>query len=107
MKECLLCKKDMKAAKTLFGNGCIKNIYKLLNLDMPKKVKDMEQHLCKYIMKQVNITKLKDYYNDANSIPKSMLSSTLYNIAYFEVKFGLMTVYKIIVRFEINDYEVK
>lgn len=39
MRECLLCKKDMKTAKTLFGNGCIKKIYQLLNLELPKKLK--------------------------------------------------------------------
>ena len=67
MKECLLCKRDMKTSKSLFGNGCIKSIYKLLNLDMPQKVKDMEHHLSKYIMKQVNITKL-------NTIQKQWLT---------------------------------
>lgn len=36
MHECLLCKRDMKTAKTIFGNGCLKNIYKLLDLKFPK-----------------------------------------------------------------------
>ncbi len=27
MKECLLCKRDMKKCKDTFGNGCIDNIY--------------------------------------------------------------------------------
>lgn len=49
---------------------------------------------------------MMDYYKDANSVPKSALSSTLYNIAFFEMKFGIMKEYKITVKFEINDYEV-
>lgn len=58
MKECLLCERDMKTAKTIFGNGCIKSIYKLLNLEMPQKVKDREQYLYKSIMKKVNAKNL-------------------------------------------------
>lgn len=58
MRECLLCERDMKMAKTIFGNGCIKNIYKLLNLEMPKKTKDKEQYLYKIIMKKVNAKNL-------------------------------------------------
>lgn len=58
MRECLLCERDMKTAKTIFGNGCIKSIYKLLNLEMPKKAKDKEQYLYKSIMKKVNVKNL-------------------------------------------------
>ena len=58
MKECLLCERDMKTAKTIFGNGCIKSIYKLLNLKMPKKANDREQYLYKSIMKKVNAKNL-------------------------------------------------
>lgn len=47
MRECLLCERNMKTAKTMFGNGCIKSIYNLLNLEIPKKVKDKEQYLYK------------------------------------------------------------
>lgn len=55
MHECLLCKRDMKSAKTIFGNGCLKNIYKLLDLKIPKNVKDRESYLMKSIMKKLNI----------------------------------------------------
>lgn len=55
MHECLLCKRDMKTAKTIFGNGCLKNIYKLLDLKFPKNVKDRESYLIKNIMKKLNI----------------------------------------------------
>ncbi len=82
MKECLLCKRDMKTSKSLFGNGCIKSIYKLLNLDMPQKVKDMEHHLSKYIMKQVNITKL-------NTIQKQWLTDRYLTYQYIDnLKYG-------------------
>ncbi len=39
MHECLLCKRDMKIATTIFGSGCIKSIYKLLDLKISKNVK--------------------------------------------------------------------
>lgn len=58
MRECLLCERNMKTAKTMFGNGCIKSIYNLLNLEIPKKVKDKEQYLYKSIMKKVDVKNL-------------------------------------------------
>lgn len=58
MHECLLCKRDMKTAKTVFGNGCIKCVYELLDLKMPKKVKDKESYLYNSIMKRLAINSL-------------------------------------------------
>ena len=55
MKECLLCKKDMKTSSSVFGNGCIKNIYSFLDLEMPRKVKLREETLHKDIMEITNI----------------------------------------------------
>ena len=54
MRECLLCKKDMKISDGVFGNGCVRNIYSFLNLKMPKKVKLREETLYKNIMKLTN-----------------------------------------------------
>ena len=54
MNECLLCKRDMKKTKTVFGTGCIKSIYKLLDLEMPKKSKEKEKYLYKSIMTITN-----------------------------------------------------
>lgn len=54
MRECLLCKKDMKISYGVFGNGCVRNIYSFLNLKMPKKVKLREETLYKNIMKLTN-----------------------------------------------------
>ena len=51
MNECLLCRRDMKVSNNTFGNGCIKNIYSLLDMKMPKKVKYREEKLSKNIMK--------------------------------------------------------
>lgn len=82
MKECLLCERDMKTAKTIFGNGCIKSIYKLLNLDMPKKVKDREQYLYKSIMKKVNAKNL-------NSNQKVWLTDRYLTYQYIDnLKYG-------------------
>ena len=58
MHECLLCKRNMKTAITIFGSGCIKNVYKILDLKIPKSVKDKEQYLYKSIMKKLNIKSL-------------------------------------------------
>ncbi len=58
MHECLLCKRDMKTATTVFGSGCIKNVYKILDLKIQKSVKDKEQYLYKSIMKKLNIKSL-------------------------------------------------
>ena len=49
MHECLLCERDMKKAKTIFGSGCILGIYSLLKLDTPKNSKTREQYLYKTI----------------------------------------------------------
>jgi hypothetical protein len=37
-----------------------------------------------------------DYYFDANNIPKSILSSTLYNLAYISQKLGVIKEFKVI-----------
>lgn len=58
MHECLLCKKDMKVSKDIFGSGCIKNIYLLLGLDMPRRVKLREKVLHEKIMKLTNTKNL-------------------------------------------------
>lgn len=82
MRECLLCKRDMKTAKTIFGNGCINSIYKLLNLEMPKKVKDREQYLYKNIMKKVNAKNL-------NSNQKVWLTDRYLTFQYLDnLKYG-------------------
>ena len=47
----------------------------------------------------------KDYYFDTNSIPKSIFSSTLYNLAYYSMKFKVMKEYDIDIQFEIKDFE--
>ena len=40
MHECLLCERDMKKSSNTFGNGCVNNIYKTLNLQKPNKSKN-------------------------------------------------------------------
>lgn len=39
MHECSLCKRNMKRSKNQFGDGCINNIYKFLNIEKPAKGK--------------------------------------------------------------------
>ena len=43
-----------------------------------------------------------EYYIDANNIPKSILSSTLYNFAYISQKLGVIKEYDVIVKIKIN-----
>lgn len=58
MKECLLCERDMSVSKDTFGKGCIKNIYKFLNLKEPKKQKLREKELYNIVMKENQIKNL-------------------------------------------------
>lgn len=58
MHECLLCKRDMKVSNDIFGNGCIRNIYHFLELNMPKKARLRHEALYKNIMKINNMNLL-------------------------------------------------
>lgn len=58
MHECLLCERDMKKEKNIFGSGCLLGIYSFLRLDTPKSSKTREQYLYKTIMKQTNTKNL-------------------------------------------------
>lgn len=46
------------------------------------------------------------YYNDTSSIAKSMFSSTLYNLASFSIKCGVMKEYDIYIKIHIEEFEV-
>lgn len=48
---------------------------------------------------------LIQYYNDTNSIPKSILSSSLYNLAAFSNYFNVIKIYEINIEFTIKDYQ--
>lgn len=54
MHECLLCKRDMKVSNSVFGNGCVRNIYSFLDLKMPRKVNLREETLYKNVMRLTN-----------------------------------------------------
>lgn len=54
MHECLLCKRDMKASKDVFGKSCLRNIYSFLDLKMPRKVSMREENLHKNVMNLTN-----------------------------------------------------
>lgn len=47
------------------------------------------------------------YYFDTNSVPKSIFSSTLYNLASASMKLGVMKEYMIYINFKTNEDEVK
>ena len=46
------------------------------------------------------------YYNDTSSIAKSIFSSTLYNLANFSIKCGVMKEYDIDIKIHIEEFEV-
>ena len=77
MHECLLCKRDMKVSNDVFGNGCVRNIYSFLDLQMPRKVNLREETLYKNIMKINNVNSLnKDMFKDINIVNISSGAST-------------------------------
>lgn len=49
---------------------------------------------------------INDYYFDTNSVLKSIFSSTLYNFAYYSIKFKVMKEYDVDVEFEWNNFKV-
>lgn len=49
---------------------------------------------------------LFEHYNDTSSIAKSLLSSTLYNLASFSVHSGVMKEYDIDIKIHIEEFEV-
>lgn len=58
MHECMLCERDMKKSKSQFGNGCINNIFKFLDMKKPARGKNKEQLLYRNIMNKTNISRI-------------------------------------------------
>ena len=58
MHECLLCERDMRKSKDIFGSGCTNNIFKFLNIKKPVRCKSKEQLLYKNIMKITHVSKI-------------------------------------------------
>ena len=57
-----------------------------------------------------DFTEFKDinkYFKDTQSVPKSVFSSTIYNLAHFSVMFGIMKEYETQIKISLKDYEVK
>ena len=69
MHECLLCKRDIKVSNDVFGNGCVRNIYSFLDLQMPRKVNLREETLYKSIMRinKVNSLNKNQKYSKKDS----------------------------------------
>lgn len=60
-----------------------------------------------FLQHSFDYTKLKnfeEYIKDTDTVLKSMFSSTLYNLAYFSMKLGVLKEYEIKIEF---DYEVE
>ena len=50
---------------------------------------------------------LQEYINDTNGVAKSMFSSTLYNMAYFSMRVGVIKKYEIYIKFEMSIDAIK
>ena len=82
MHECRLCERDMKTSKSLFGAGCVNNIYKFLDIDKPARGKDKEQVLYKNIMKRTKA-------NGLNNNQKILLADRYLTYQYLDkLKYG-------------------
>ena len=93
MHECLLCERDMKKSKAVFGSSCIKNIYTLLKLSVPKGIKSKEDYLYKSIMRKEKISAI-------NKEQKIWLSNRYLTYQYLDnIKYGNLSKLKE----EIND----
>ena len=63
-----------------------------------------------HITDKYDYTKWKnfdDYYFDANSVLKSIFSSTLYNLAFISTKLGVVKEYCVDIKFKIENYKVE
>lgn len=80
-------------------------------LELAEKGKDkdsFEFNSKDYVNHEYDYSKAKNliqYYNDTNSISKSILSSSLYNLAAFSNYFNVIKIYEINIEFTINDYQ--
>ena len=52
MHECLLCGRNMKKSRKMFGSGCIKNLYEFLNMEKVVKTSEQEKLLTKNLMER-------------------------------------------------------
>ena len=49
--------------------------------------------------------KIDKYYKDTGSVPKSIFSSILYNLAWYSIKFQVMKEYNIDITFKMKEFE--
>ena len=74
------------------------------------KTNDNTWEIDVHIIDEYDYTKWKnfgDYYFDANSILKSIFSSTLYNLAFLSTKLGVVKEYVVDIKFKIENYKVE
>lgn len=78
MQECLLCKRNYKLSKEeIFGKNCLKKLYKLANISIPKNAKNKEKYLINKIAKENKKSELKDYQ-------KQLLAERYLTLQYLE-----------------------
>lgn len=89
-----------------FGNSDLYFAIHKASIEMKAEKKEDLSWKAEIILRDTfDFTKWKtplDYYFDANNIPKSILSSTLYNLAYISQKLGVIKEYDVIAKFKIK-----
>lgn len=105
--------KLLKNAKIKKFDKKIEDLYYSLNkvdlyIDAIKKGEKWELDIkLNDIYDYSEVKKIDKYYRDTKSIPKSIFSSTIYNLAWFSMKSNVMKEYKIYIELKINsDFEV-
>lgn len=103
---------DKETKKFLFSTGDLYfGIHGLETFKVSGEKDNDNKRILKIEMKDTyDYTKpknLDEYYNDAENVPKSLLSSTLYNMASKSVKDGVIKSFIIYLFFDLNEDEVK
>ncbi len=96
----MLCERDMKISKDVFGSSCIKNIYSFLNLKMPRKVSLREETLYKRIMNINNV-------NSLNKKQKIWLTDRYLTYQYLsKIPYGNYNIVKNLIKLEIQNIKL-
>lgn len=120
-KRCLLCNKPYNYKYTMFGRGCLDNIYEELGIHKPSRfVWNKELYLCtkvawrnhKYFLSKTKKYDLTQKYIALNYLKnmsfdalKDILSTTLNNLGVVSSEYGVIKVYDVEIKFETKEGE--
>lgn len=100
-KKCKLCGKTFNNKNyQLFGTSCFKTICELLNIVIPKSIKEKDNDKYKKINEQENKTKTQKVISSV----KNGLGYTLNNMALTSVQYGVLKEYNVKISFNMYNY---